>query len=239
MSQDSKENVMQDQDDKYASSRSAGVPPAVSRTSRPQFGEVTIRSRGYLPHLEMEDGTYFVTFRLADSLPEHVLQDMLHKKEQALAKAEKSTHGLTRKERKQISAEFTQGIENYLDNGSGSCILRRTEAATIVRDGLLFFEGDRYRSYAWVIMPNHVHCLFKPLGNHTLSKILHSWKSYTAKKINKVTGKTGVVWQGEYYDRLVRDDKEFYRFMEYIADNPLKAGLRDWKWVWECGQDAR
>ena len=54
--------------------RSAGVPPAVAGASRPRFGEVKVRDRGRLPHWEKDNAIYFITFRLADSLPKSVLE---------------------------------------------------------------------------------------------------------------------------------------------------------------------
>src|SRR5690349_7365275 len=57
-----------------AHDRSAGVPPAVSGAFRPRFGEIKIRDRGRIPHWEKESAIYFVTFRLADSLPKSVLE---------------------------------------------------------------------------------------------------------------------------------------------------------------------
>jgi hypothetical protein len=60
-----------DSDD--AHDRSAGAPPAVAGATRPRFGEVVIRDRGCLPHWEQDNATYFVTFRLTDSLPKSAL----------------------------------------------------------------------------------------------------------------------------------------------------------------------
>ncbi len=96
-------------------------------------------------------------------------------------------------------------------------------------------------------MPNHVHLLIKTYENHSLSSIVHSWKSYTAHEITKLlktrnTGETpvlpeyknDVVWQVEYWDRFIRDDAHYQRVINYIHNNPVKAGLCDkveyWKW---------
>jgi putative transposase len=102
----------------------------------------------------------------------------------------------------------------------------------MVARALQFFDGERYRQFAWSVMPNHVHAVFKSLPNWPLAKILHSWKSFTAKEANKILAWAGDFWEPEYYDRLIRDDHEFYHYIEYVASNPKRAGLRDWKWVW-------
>lgn len=80
-------------------------------------------------------------------------------------------------------------------------------------------------------MPNHVHMVFKLLPNHSLSKTMHSLKSFTAKRANALLSLTGPFWQREYYDRLIRNGKELDRAIAYVRSNPEKAGLADWKWV--------
>jgi len=82
-------------------------------------------------------------------------------------------------------------------------------------------------------MPNHVHVILRLPEDAELGKILHSWKSFTAKEANHVLGRTGPFWQREYYDHLVRDGK-LERFIRYVVQNPVKAGLHDWPWVWRA-----
>ncbi len=112
----------------------------------------------------------------------------------------------------------------------------------MVQNALMHFDGDRYEIVAWCIMPNHVHVIVRPLGENQLSEILHSWKSFTAKEANRILRRTGQFWQEEYYDHLIRDEEEFNAEVQYVLDNPLKAGLKDWPWRGmkrpEQGQDA-
>jgi len=84
-------------------------------------------------------------------------------------------------------------------------------------------------------MPNHVHVIVRPEGEHTLNKILQSWKGYTSREANKILNCTGQsFWDREYYDHVIRDDAEKARLTKYIHDNPIKAGLcerwEDWEW---------
>lgn len=81
-------------------------------------------------------------------------------------------------------------------------------------------------------MPNHVHVVAKVFPGHNLAPIMHSWKSFTAKQINEILHRSGVLWQREYYDHLIRDEDEFERTMRYVVDNPRKAGLGNWPWAW-------
>jgi hypothetical protein len=90
----------------------------------------------------------------------------------------------------------------------------------------------RYRLHAWCIMPNHVHVVVEPFAGHELPEILHSWKSFTAKTANRLLGRTGGFWQDEYYDHLIRDTEEYFHAIGYVLENPARAGLRDWPWVW-------
>jgi REP element-mobilizing transposase RayT len=108
---------------------------------------------------------------------------------------------------------------------AGSCILRRPECGKSVQDALLFFEAKRYYLGAWCIMPNHVHVVFTPRPGFTVSSILHSWKSFTAKRLCKVLPQGAVVWERESFDHLIRTPADWEWFVEYIHQNPVKAGL--------------
>jgi REP element-mobilizing transposase RayT len=121
--------------------------------------------------------------------------------------------------------EYLQQVNRLLDHGHGVKWLKNPAVAGIVQDSLKFFDGDRYFLHAWVIMPNHVHVLFTPAEGWTLSKILHSWKSFSAREANKVLDRTGEFWQAEYFDRAIRDERGFSAAAEYIEYNPVKAGL--------------
>jgi putative DNA methylase len=132
-----------------------------------------------------------------------------------------------------LEADLRRRIEIYLDKGYGSCCLKG-DAASIVQDSLLFLDAKRYRLFSWVVMPNHVHFLASPLEGQTLASILHSLKSYTSNEVNKLLGRRGQLWMGEYFDRFVRDEDHFRNVVRYIHNNPVKAGLcdkpSDWPW---------
>ena len=100
-----------------------------------------------------------------------------------------------------------------------------------MRDALEFLNGKRIRLLAWCVMPNHVHLVFRILPGQRLSTVMHSLKSFTANKANKLLGRSGQFWQREYYDRMVRDAEELERAIRYVLNNPEKAGLVEWPWV--------
>lgn len=194
--------------------------------------DATMRFRKGLPHLESLGGTYFVTFRLADSLPAAVVEEYKFARDNIRNTADQLGRDLTADEHRRLRHLFSEKIESLLENAAGECWLARPEIAAIVDGALRHFDGDRYRLLAHCIMPNHVHVVFTVLNGHGLNDILHSWKSYTSTKANKALERKGSFWQREYYDHLVRDQDDLDRVVQYTLDNPAKAGLREWSWVY-------
>jgi putative DNA methylase len=194
------------------------------------------RQRG-LPHWDLDSGTYFVTFRLADSLPRDVLVPILRKKDDLIAKLSITERNDSRK-LALIEGLTNRNIEKALDEGHGACTLNEPKLAGIVMHALLYFNNERYRLYAGCVMPNHVHVVLRLFSGTRLTKVAHSWKSYTANEINKVLGRSGKVWQRDYFDRLLLKEKSFLSALTYVVNNPLKAGLENWDWVWVEGEDG-
>jgi REP element-mobilizing transposase RayT len=179
----------------------------------------------------MEGSTYAVTFRLADSLPKHVLEAMLLERDVLLKSARKNADGLSGTDEARLELLHVEKIEKYLDTGHGQCWLKDDQIALIVADALKHFDGDRYILLAWCVMPNHVHVIVRPYKENHLSNILHSWKSFTAKEANRILQRNGEFWQEEYYDHVIRDQDDFCHAVEYVLGNPVQAGLKSWKWI--------
>ena len=87
------------------------------------------------------------------------------------------------------------------------------------------FEGERWWTGDFVVMPNHVHGLFQPIESQNLEDTLGSIKGFVSTRLTKLGVKTGELWQSENYDRLVRDRTELLVWRRYIERNPGKAGL--------------
>lgn len=194
-----------------------------------------LHTRGYLPHLKREGAAYFVSFRLADTLPREVLLRFKQEREAILEHAKARRAPLTLTEQEQLFVWYCDKVDGYLDAGHGACWLRCPEIANLVAGALGFFEGRRYELRAWVVMPNHVHVVVWPRPPWTLSKILHSWKSFTASRANRILGRVGQpFWQVESFDHLIRNDEDLARCCAYTVNNPVKAGLcrrpEEWKW---------
>ncbi len=177
-----------------------------------------------LPHRHQSGATAFVTFRLADSLPAVRLQAWHREQTEFLAAHPKPWDEPTWKTYRR---QFPQRLEEWLDEPHGECLLRLPEIAAELESALRHFDGDRYILDAFVVMPNHVHVLVKPLPGHDLEEILHSWKSFTAHRINKRLGRSGQLWEHESFDHLLRSSKQLENLRKYIHENPRKAGLAD------------
>jgi putative transposase len=181
-------------------------------------------SRGYLPHFDSKEKFQSITFRLADSLPQKKLKQLEEQLE------------LTPDDKRDLEKRKT--IEQWLDSGMGCCALNHLEAAELVQETLLQFDGDRYRLLAWCVMPNHVHVLIEP--NVKLGKIVQSWKSYTGRWAMRNNAKLGLgvpgkqFWMREYWDRFIRNESHLEGVIAYIHQNPVSAGLcrtpEQWRW---------
>jgi hypothetical protein len=98
--------------------------------------------RGYLPHLKAEHGTYFVTFRLADTLPTRVLESYERERSEILQHAKDQSRQLSPDEVRRLARLYAERIESYLDAGHGACWLRDPLVADIVSKALRHFDGD-------------------------------------------------------------------------------------------------
>ena len=242
--------------------RQDAAPPGLPRFLSQD--KVIERTRHHLPHWEQDSTTCFVTFRLADSLPQEMLARLRAERDAWLAAlpnfarwmdamrlnvpnaarqdaappapvggaasgraqpaprqdAAPPAPQVIRQLVEEYSDLFENRIQKWLDRGYGECILCPENTRVIVEKSLLHFDGDRYYLHAFVVMPNHVHVLFTPDIGWSVSTILQSWKSFTAKRINALRGRTGTVWQKESWDRFIRNPRHFSRTVDYIVNNP-------------------
>ena len=186
--------------------------------------------RGYLPHFDEAGTVQSLTFRLVDAVPAATVTAW--KTDLKLSGGEAAADPRC--------ARLRARIERFADQGHGACWLKDPRVARVVQDALLHFDGERYRLLAWVIMPNHVHAVIETLPGFPLDRVIHSWKSFTAKRANRLLGRSGAFWMGDYFDRYVRDEAHLWDVMRYLEENPVKAGLvraaRDWPRMGGCLQ---
>ena len=214
----------------------------------------TIYYRRNMPHIQPNGVAFFVTFRLAGSLPKEVMLQLKEeqlKNERLLYKVKDETERKKKinDRRKLYFGKFDEMLDNAT---SGPCWLKDERIVTVVADAIRFHDKKEYDLLAYCIMPNHVHLMFtvrhdyitsmraearatSTTSRYIMTDILRLIKGSTARReANKILNRTGTFWQHESYDRVVRDEKELNRIIWYTINNPVKAGLvknaKNWKW---------
>jgi len=109
--------------------------------------------------------------------------------------------------------------------------LKKPKLARIVANSLLFYDGRKYDLDRFIVMPNHVHAIVQFRTGESLDLVSESWMRYTARQINFETGDSGAFWQREPFDHIIRSLEQFEYLQKYVAENPLKANLRDGEFV--------
>lgn len=192
-----------------------------------------------LPHWQPHGAAYFITFRLANSLPKVAIHRLRKLRKQALRKSG-NMEELGNEVRDKVNQRIFKRYEDLLDGvHRGSTWLKNEKVAQIVADSIEYRHKKKYDLLAYCIMPNHVHLVIKLLdpktykSNRPVTDIIGRLKSYTASQANRELGRKGVFWQPESYDHVIRDGDEMNRIIRYTLDNPVKAGLvkhwKDWK----------
>jgi putative transposase len=211
--------------------------------------------RRKLPHVHPPGASLFVTFRLAGSIPNSVVQQWRAEKaflEQQMTivekeVSEKKTAELLNHQARLIAfhRRWFRKFEETLDKAEyGPTWLRNHRIAQLVADSLRYRDDKVYELNSYCIMSNHVHTVFRPFldarslqfapeagrpkftsTDPPLDVIMHSLKSFTASEANKILGRSGAFWETESYDHVIRNEAEFFRIRNYVLNNPVKAGL--------------
>ena len=181
----------------------------------------------HLPHWRVPGCCYFITFRLRDSVPAEIWTEMQNEAE---FWAKRIAQRKLKPEEWLAWQDFQQTqlrkLEQVLDEGRGECLLQHAEHRKVLAEALHHFDGSRCELLACVLMPNHVHVLCRPLGEHTPESLTRSWKRHSSDCIHRLLGRSGPLWQEESFDRIIRDVAHYRRVVRYIAKNPAKAGLK-------------
>jgi hypothetical protein len=166
-------------------------------------------SRGKLPHWDEPGACQFLTWRLAGSVPEDVQSELQ----------------LAARSGAESRRRYWQLLEEALDLGHGTCLLSRPQAGAAAVESFLALHGTLVTVHAFVVMPNHCHLLLTIDPGFQIGELVRRLKGSSARAVNRASGRTGQVWQEDYFDRVVRDDDHFVRTLKYIEWNPVKAGL--------------
>lgn len=184
--------------------------------------------RRRLPHVDKPGAIYFVTSCLAGSIPAAGLSDLSSYRDKL---SKRPQHDQTR-----WKLDFAR-MDRWLDQELAVSHLRDERLAMVVCDSLLHFAGSRYSVWAWVVMSNHIHWVFEPIqtwvsslgasvdGRSPRERIMHSVKRHSALECHRIMSVSGAFWQDESYDHCVDDAAELLRIIDYVEQNPVKAGL--------------
>ncbi|NOH02510.1 MAG: hypothetical protein HND47_11415 [Chloroflexi bacterium] len=206
--------------------------------------------RRKLPHWHPEGAMFFITFRLANSLPTQIIQELEEERERERQKIRvKFSGAMQREELYKLDKKYFGRFDSWLDRCAEESPrwLADEPIARIVVDEIHSLDGKRYRLIAFCIMSNHVHLVidtrnhgFKPshigvTAPYPLADILKYLKGRTARLCNQALGQNGKFWHHESYDHVIRNQKEYERIVWYVINNPVKAGLvetwKDWKFT--------
>lgn len=189
-----------------------------------EYDDVLITGRR-LPHWTQHGTTYFITFRLGDAIPASI-QEQWRIERQSWLHAHPAPWTAT--VAREYKLTFSVREEKWLDKGAGKCHLRDPRLRTAVVRHLCHFDGERYDLDAWVIMPNHVHCLLTPRNGHDLFDLLKGIKGCSARSCNRLLGRSGdSFWMDDSYNRIVRNATQLEAYRNYIERNPESAKLRE------------
>jgi REP element-mobilizing transposase RayT len=189
----------------------------------PRSAAIEVVTR-HMPHWQFDGGLYFVTWRLADSLPQALLRQWAEEKRIWLGRHPKPWDAHMREEYRRA---FPRRIEAWLDAGYGDCVLRYPECAGLLSTAMREFDGVRYDIASFVIMPNHVHALFQLRDGFKIRPILKAWKGVSARRVNQLLGRRGKLWQQESRDTSIRSPQHLLKSFAYILENPEKANISD------------
>jgi REP element-mobilizing transposase RayT len=194
----------------------------------------------HLPHWQPPGATLFVTFRLAGSLPIEAIKILQEEQGETQASTtygnEHQNQGFL--EEKRSFRKWDLALDS---SNTGLQWLKQPAIAEILVEALHYRHMQFFDLFAYCIMPNHVHVVFKPLKMaeneyYVLNRIMQSMKRHTARQANRALGRKGKFWQAESYDHVIRDGQELNRIINYVISNPVKAGLvdrwEDWPWTY-------
>ncbi|MCQ2396560.1 MAG: transposase [Lentisphaeria bacterium] len=183
----------------------------------PHCEEMTVTTCGHsLPCLQQPGRFYNICFRLADSIPAHVLDYLLKERlEWRNLAPEKRTLP--------IYGErwIFKTLDQWLERGLGSRILANTAVSDCVYEEIISHDEIECQIGAFVIMPNHVHLLLKMFRGYDLQSLLERIKRKTSAKIKPLLNQDDErIWMKGSFTRIIRSPAELKRTIKYFLNNP-------------------
>jgi REP element-mobilizing transposase RayT len=173
---------------------------------------------------------HFLTLSLADALPRDVLDWV--QAQRLMHTCLQQRDGVLSLTGSQVPRRAEDLLDDYLDAGTGSCLLARPEMAETVAAALAYSDGCGYDLKAWCLMPNHVHVVLSMRETQTLASVVFAWKKFTSRKARKMVRGDAELWRRDYDERRLETERQVESAVEYVVADPVRAGLANWPWVW-------
>ncbi len=140
--------------------------------------------RRNLPHIQLQGGMFFITFRLYGSIPVSEIENIsnIYKNTNTTDILGKSVKRLKQEQQEDYFLAFDEYLDNNLND---PYYLSKPEIAQLVSDSLHFRDGRDYKLVCFCIMSNHVHMIIYNLQK-PLDRIMKELKSFTGKGALKI-----------------------------------------------------
>lgn len=194
-----------------------------------EYPRTTNFYRRNLPHWHVSERSYFITFRLKNSIPKEVLEDLKEKYSRIKSETEET------KLNELYRTHFLK-YEKVLDSAKENLYLNDPRIARLIIEGFEWIEiNTGWEVPSFTVMPNHVHCLMTSRkAVMSFNSALRILKGFTARKANLLLNRTGSFWTPENFDHWCRSPEKEESVKKYIRNNPVRAGLvksaDDWPW---------
>jgi type I restriction enzyme R subunit len=191
--------------------------------------------RRHLPHWDPPGATFFITACLQGSIPAQgllAIQNLVRS-----LREQPRPPGMTPDAWRIHNSKRVFALrDEWLDLRPQVRHLEDARLAAEVQSALYHFADERYDLLAYVIMPSHLHWVFRPREKWVASleaaetirtpreRIMHSLQRYTGLQCNALLNRKGKFWQPESYDHVVRNEEELQRIVDYVELNPVKRG---------------
>ena len=150
-----------------------------------------------------QEGWYYITICTQDRIPKFgkVINDQIHLN---------SFGKIVEKEwKKTESMRFNVNLDEY--------IIMPNHIHGIIQ----IVENDDYRRGTMHRAPTTTEQFGKPVNN-SIPTIIRSFKSTVTKQINEMRNTPGIrIWQRNFWEHIIRDDKDLNRIQIYIRNNPI------------------
>ncbi len=116
-------------------------------------------------------------------------------------------------------------------------LLANEKVAAVIFQAFDWLETNKWcKWFCLIVMPNHIHAVIQLGDNQSLSRLVQTLKSFTARQVNSNSGRSGPFWQAAYHEHAIRQDESLNAIIRYCYENPVRSGLvkaaKDYPYWW-------